>query len=209
MGKKKVHSGCIYVKYIYFTKFSKVPLLKIILAPLATLFILQSRYFKPWHCSRCCAFLPSLAFTPELLMRLCGDTLTNSSDHILLLLQPEGGLKHSAISSSGRWYLWFLKIVWSKEKGFNTTGKPRDTKKNQAVLFGISWDFVGCGLGVSSLWGWSQWALMFSDSCSCLCQDLRYERRMLRDALGLQTGSVHWALKHLPKQGGHWRAVQD
>lgn len=74
MGKKKVHSGCIYVKYIYFTKFSKVPLLKIILVPLATLFILQSRYFKPWHCSRCCAFLPSLAFTPELLTRLCGDT---------------------------------------------------------------------------------------------------------------------------------------
>lgn len=209
MGKKKINSGCIYTKHILL-KFQK-----------------QFFWRSFWHLLPPYLSLKAILLNPvtqqvlciPAFLRICSwdahkpaqwHCLANSNDQILLLLQPEVDLKHPDISLPVRWYLWFSKITFKQGKGNQHNRKAKRHKEKSGCVI---WDQLGfCGMWPRSF----QSVGLLTVSINVLWQLLLFmpgfkarEKEAVRDALGLQTGSVCWALKHLPKWGGHWRAVQD
>lgn len=200
MGKKKVNSGCIYIKYIYNIKFSRVRLLKIILAPFALYLTLKAVICNPVTLQQVLcipAFLGICSWAAHQAV-WSWHCPTNSNDHILFLLQPGGALKHPDISSPVRCYLWFSKITCKQGKGAQHNRKAK--RQRFCEMWPRSLQSVGLvTVSINVLWQ----LLLFMPGFKA------WEKEAVRDGLGSQTGSVHWALKHLPECGGHWRAVQD
>lgn len=201
MGKKKVNSGCIYIEYIYI-KFSKVRLLKIILAPLALYLTLKAVICNPVTLQQ---VLCIPAFPAQDLLLSC------SSGCVELTLPDKFQWPHFA--SPAAWgcsetpgYILTCEMLFVIFKNYLQTRKRGSTqqKGQETQRFCEMWprSLQSVGLvtvSINVLWQ----LLLFMPGFKA------WEKEAVRDSLGSQTGSVRWALKHLPKCGGHWRAVQD
>lgn len=141
--------------YIYYTKFSKVCLLEIILAPLALYLSLKAVICNPVTLQQVLcipAFLGICSWAAHQAV-WSWHCLTNSNDHILFLLQPETPryiLICEMVFVTFKDYLQARKRGSKQQKGQETQTKIRLCYLGSVgILWDVAQELAACGAGHS------------------------------------------------------------